>query len=107
MSTGEISTNLHDTIRHIKKLINLTNTILNSEWQAVLDSLIRRLLSDAEKKVLELSTQACQSLSRSLSQLGVDAGRLASMLNAANRSAFSALKSSFHRMQVLAVGEFY
>ena len=76
-----------------------------SEWQAVLDSLIRRLLSDAEKKVLELSTEACQSLARNLRQMGVDAGRLSSMLNTANRSALSALKASFQRMQVLAVGE--
>lgn len=77
----------------------------STEWQAVLDALIRRLLNDAEKKVLELCTTACQSLANGLRQLGVDSGRLASMLNTANRSALSALKSAFHRMQVMAVGE--
>ncbi|KAL3800233.1 hypothetical protein ACHAWO_013815 [Cyclotella atomus] len=75
----------------------------STEWQSVLDAIIQRLLNEAEKKVLELRTTACQSLANSLRQNGFDAARLASMLNTANRSATSALKSAFHRMQVLAV----
>lgn len=77
----------------------------STEWQAVLDSTIRRLLNDAEKKILGLVTTACQSFANNLRENGVDAGRLASMLNTANRSAISGLKSAFHRMQVLAVGK--
>jgi hypothetical protein len=77
----------------------------STEWQSVLDAIIQRLLNEAEKKVLELRTTACQSLANSLRQNGFDAARLASMLNTANRSATSALKSAFHRMQVLAVGK--
>jgi uncharacterized membrane protein len=77
----------------------------STEWQSVVDALIRRLLSEAEKKVLDLCTSACQSLANSLRQNGYDAARLASMLNTANRSATSALKTAFHRMQVLAVGK--
>lgn len=79
----------------------------STEWQAVLDALIRRLLNDAEKKILGLATAACQTLANNLRQNGVDAARLSSMQNTANRSATSALKTAFHRMQVVAVGEFF
>jgi hypothetical protein len=77
----------------------------STEWQAVLDSLIKRLLQDAESKVLQLCTTACQSLAHNFRQIGVDAARLSAMLNTANRSAASAIKSSFQLMNALAIGE--
>ena len=76
----------------------------STEWQAVLDSLIRRLLNDAENKVLQLCTAACQSLANSLRQIGVDASRLATMLNTANRSSLSAAKGAFQQMHATAIG---
>ncbi|KAL3795128.1 hypothetical protein HJC23_007356 [Cyclotella cryptica] len=75
----------------------------STEWQAVLDSLVKRLLQDAENKVLQLCATTCQSLANKLRRIGVDAARLAAMFNTANRSAVSAVKSSFQRMNALAI----
>ncbi len=74
----------------------------STEWQSVLDSTIRSLLADGERKILQLSTTACQNFAQSLRQSGVAADRLASMLNTANRSATTALKSSFSEMRKIA-----
>ena len=76
---------------------------VSTEWQSVLDSTIRRLLSDAEKTILQLCTSAGQSFAQSLRSNGVDAARLTSMLNTANRSAITALKVSFGQMSTVAV----
>mmetsp|Transcript_14818 Transcript_14818/g.32186 ORF Transcript_14818/g.32186 Transcript_14818/m.32186 type:complete len:794 (-) Transcript_14818:1105-3486(-) len=75
----------------------------STEWQAVLDSSIRRLLSAAEKSIFQLCTSAGQSFAQSLRSNGVDAVRLTSMLNTANRSAITALKASFGQMGTVAV----
>ena len=76
----------------------------STEWQAVLDSLVKRLLQDAESKVLQLCTTACQSLANDFRHVVVDDARLATMLNTAIRSAVSAVKSTFDQMDALAVG---
>ena len=75
----------------------------STEWQSVLDSTIRRLLSDAEKTILTLSTTTAQSFAQSLRGNGVDAARLNGMLQTANRSGISAVKALFSQMGVVAV----
>ncbi|KAL7529808.1 hypothetical protein ACHAXR_004427, partial [Thalassiosira sp. AJA248-18] len=75
----------------------------STEWQSVLDSNIKRLLRDAEITVAQLCTSAGQSFAQSLRSNGVDAARLTNMLNTANRSAVSALKSKFGQMATVAV----
>lgn len=75
----------------------------STEWQSVLDSTIRKLLREAEKKILELCTSAGQAFAQNLRSVGVDAARLSSMLNTANRSAITALKASFGQMATVAV----
>jgi len=75
----------------------------STEWQSVLDSTIGRLLSEAEKTILQLCTSAGQSFAQSLRSQGVDATRLTGMLNAANRSAISGLRNSFRQMATVAV----
>mmetsp|Transcript_8989 Transcript_8989/g.17921 ORF Transcript_8989/g.17921 Transcript_8989/m.17921 type:complete len:1419 (-) Transcript_8989:154-4410(-) len=74
----------------------------STEWQSVLDSTIRRLLAESERKILDLSTSACQSFAQSLRSNGVAADRLGNMLNTANRSATTALKTSFTQMRSIA-----
>jgi len=73
----------------------------STEWQSVLDSTTRRLLNDAEKTILQLCTAAGQAFAQSLRSNGVDATRLTSMLNTANRSAISGLRTSFQQMAQL------
>ena len=75
----------------------------STEWQAVLDSTIRRLLQDAEKNITQLSTSTAQAFAQSLRNNGVDGSRLSSMLNTANRSGISALKATFAQMSTIAV----
>ncbi len=74
----------------------------STEWQSVLDSTIRRLLAESERKILQLATNACQSFAQSLRSNGVAADRLGNMLNTANRSATTALKTSFAQMRSIA-----
>jgi hypothetical protein len=73
------------------------------DWQAVLDSTIRRLLSEIERSVLQLCAEVSQSLASSFRTNGLDANRLNTMVNTANRSAVSALKSLFEQMGAVAV----
>lgn len=75
----------------------------STEWQSVLDSTIRRLLSDAERNILNIMTLSGQSFAQTLRSNGVDAARLTTMLNTANRSAITALKASFGQMSATAV----
>ncbi len=74
----------------------------STEWQSVLDSTIRRLLAESETKILALATSACQSFAQSLGSNGVAADRLGNMLNTANRSTTTALKTSFTQMRTIA-----
>ncbi|GAX13628.1 hypothetical protein FisN_14Lh361 [Fistulifera solaris] len=75
----------------------------STDWQAVLDSTIRLLLSEMERSVLQLCAEVCQSLASSFRAHGLDANRLNTMVNTANRSAISALKSLFEQMGAVAV----
>lgn len=70
----------------------------STEWQSVLDSTIRRLVADAEKSITLLSTETGQRFAQTLRGNGLDAARLTSMLNTANRSAITALKGHFAQM---------
>ena len=74
----------------------------STEWQTVLDSTIRRMLAESEKKILDLATSACQSFAQSLRSHGVAADRLGNMLNTANRTCTTALKNSFTQMRATA-----
>ena len=74
----------------------------STEWQAVLDSTIRRLLAESERKIFQLATSACQSFAQTLRSNGVAADRLGNMLNTANRSATTSLKASFAQMGSIA-----
>jgi hypothetical protein len=75
----------------------------SADWQAVLDSTIRRLLSEAEKTVLQICNKAILSLASKFRENGVDAARLSSMLNTANRSTITAVKILFQQMGSTAV----
>ena len=73
------------------------------DWQSVLDSTIKKLLSEAEQQIIQLCTDAIMSLASKFRDHGLDSARLSSMVNAANRSTISALKASFLRMGSTAV----
>ena len=87
-------------VQHYKILVEKE---FSTEWQSVLDSTIRRLLQDAEKNIIQLSTSTAQSFAQSLRNNGVDGSRLGSMLNTANRSGISGLKAAFAQMSTIAV----
>ena len=75
----------------------------STEWQSVLDSTIKKLLTDAEKTITQISTSTAQSFAVTLRSNSVDAARIQQMLNTANRSGISAVKASFTAMSALAV----
>ena len=75
----------------------------STDWQAVLDSTIQKLLTDAEKTILGLCNNASQSLAARFRECGMDAARLGTMVNTANRSTVTALKASFQQMGTTAV----
>ena len=81
-----------------QELIDPMEKEISTEWQSVLDSTIKRLLNDAERKILQLSTSTITAFAQELQSSGLDTARITSMLNTANRSATTALKSSFRDM---------
>ena len=76
---------------------------VSTEWQSVLDSTIKRLLTDVEKTLLELCTSSGQSFVQRLHGHGIDPTRLFAMLNTANRSAITAIKTFFLKISLVAV----
>lgn len=75
----------------------------STDWQAILDSTIRKMLNEIERNILQLCADVSQSLASNFRASGVDANRLTSMVNTANRSAISALKALFQQMGAVAV----
>jgi len=92
---------------HYQRLLNYypfaVEKEFSTEWQSVLDSTIKKLLTDAEKTITQLSTSTAQSFAVTLRSNSVDAARIQQMLNTANRSGISAVKASFTAMSALAV----
>ena len=75
----------------------------STDWQAMLDSTIRKMLNEIEKNVLQLCVEVSQSLASNFRASGLDATRLNTMVNTANRSAVAALKALFQQMGGIAV----
>lgn len=75
----------------------------STDWQAVLDSTIKKLLSEAENSVTQLCDEVTQGLARGLAESGMDSSRLRTLVTTAKRSSITALKSSFRQMLSMAV----
>lgn len=75
----------------------------STDWQAVLDSTIKKLLKIAETSVTQLCNELTQRLASGFGESGMDSSRLTTMVTTANRSCMTALKASFQQMLSIAV----
>ena len=69
-----------------------------SDWQRVLDSSIKKLLTECEEKVLALAATVDKTVVTGFAQTGVDPVRLATMANTSSRTCTTALKAAFQAM---------
>jgi hypothetical protein len=75
----------------------------STHWQRTMDASLRTLLTECERRILEISSSFNQSLAAILGQGDLEAARLANMANTASRSCTTTLKASFQQMGNLAL----
>lgn len=70
----------------------------SADWQRIMDTTVRLLLRECERKVAEICSALDKAMAAGLSEAGVGRDRIAPMVNAASRSCTTALKASFQAM---------
>ena len=71
-------------------------------WQSIMDGAVRNLISESERKVIDVCKQLDQVLLNGFSSIGIDKARISSMVSISSSNCRNALRTSFSTMRDIA-----
>ena len=68
-------------------------------WQSIMDGAVRNLISESERRVIDVCKQLDQVLLNGFSSIGIDKARISSMVSISSSNCRNALRTSFSTMR--------